>query len=138
MNNYFIDIRIKVILLTFLMPVLLSAFILLFYIFSLSGAAFYIWMIVLIEIPLTLPFKKGHYLSGFSKANGILELTYLSPFLKKNIYKISIDSIKAVQIEKANYLVSITGGLNIETASGWKCFDLVDKRLAKEIIANIT
>lgn len=137
MDRPYIHIKIKILLLTFLMPILLALFIFYSLIIGRSGVDYFVWVSVALGMLITPFFKKRRYFSSFSIKNGILEINYFSPLLMNTIFRIDLNAIKDIETTRPNYLLGFSGELNIKTASGWKSFDLIDKQIGGKLIQAI-
>ena len=132
-SNKEIYTKVKVILLTFGLPVTFSLLV-----FFETVPKIRLWGIPMIIVLIlansrSMLFSKEKYLTKFNLGNENLDIEYLTPTFKTKILQFNTEDIQEFEILKSNWVIGYPASINIKYKQNWLTFELIDKKLKNGI-----
>lgn len=122
-------IKIKVFFHTFVAPIIF-AFVILFVLLT-DNKAFNIFFgcgLILGSL-IRIFYTDRNYLTEFRINKDLLNIDYLTPFLKAQSRQFNLIDISTIEIVKANWLIDYPASVNVRHKKDWLKFEIIDKKL---------
>lgn len=126
--------RAKIFVLTFGVPILFAAIILSVLLTKYSFFNLFVAAGIVISTLIRIFFIRRQYLKDFIITNRVLNIHYLTPFLKSKRVVFAIDEITAAELVKANWLADYPATINIKDKNGWSELHLLNNKLGKRLL----
>ena len=125
--------KLKIFLVTVGIPVLLWIVLLMVFRSSSKAVDSFIVFAILMSILIRVLTIKRKYLVSLVISQTSLQIHYITPYFKNKCVTVPISAIAAIEFTKANWIVQYPAAVNIKFEDEWLTFEIIQKRLWKEI-----
>jgi len=134
--------KLKIFLLTFGVPVLLFIVFLIVSRDSSKQGNLIIGFLLVIGTIAKVLLVKRKYVASFIINESNLDINYFTPYLKRKFIALPISEIADTELTKSNLIAEYPAAVNIKCKNKWLTFEIIEKKLFKEIqnklaVANI-
>jgi len=129
----------KILLLHYLVP-LIIALLALWLVLSSHTKKYetYFGIVMAIAFVFRILLSKRRYLTRLEFSNSFLKVEYLTPLFRSADIQIGLSEITDVELTRADWFADYPAALNIKTGREWKGFQILGRKLLKQIEEEIS
>src|SRR4051794_34835942 len=137
MDNQTSNIKLRVILITFAIPIFFAIGTLISVVTKTHHTNLFSYFVLMVGASIKALFSKRKYITSFIIAQDKLTIHYINPLLKPGVNEFQIGDVEDMEVTRSNWIVEEPAGFNIKVHQNWTTYHITGKKLFKDIEGRI-